>query len=123
MKVYKEYLSKNFKTEEFACPCCGVAEMNNEFVVDLQYLRDEFASPMKVTSGFRCEKHNKKVGGSESSSHLWGMASDISVTNDILRYRMLQCAQSIGLMRIGIGSDFIHFDIDYAKTNPVIWTY
>ena len=69
------------------------------------------------------KKHNKKVGGSENSSHLWGMASDVSVTNSLLRYRMIQCAQSVGIMRIGIANDFIHFDTDYAKTNPVIWTY
>ena len=123
MKVHKEYITKNFRTDEFACPCCGMSEMDHDFVGELQYLREEFGSPMKITSGFRCKKHNKKVGGSENSSHLWGMASDVSVTNSLLRYRMIQCAQSVGIMRIGIANDFIHFDTDYAKTNPVIWTY
>ena len=123
MNVYKEYITKNFKTAEFACPCCDAVKMDIDFVKTLQLLRDEYGSPMRINSGFRCEKHNKKVGGSDSSSHLWGMASDISVTDSILRYRMIQCAQKIGIERIGIRRDFIHFDTDYKKRTPVIWTY
>ncbi len=123
MNVYKEYITKNFKTAEFACPCCDAVKMDIDFVKTLQLLRDEYGSPMRINSGFRCEKHNKKVGGSDSSSHLWGMASDISVTDSILRYRMIQCAQKIGIERIGIRRDFIHFDTDYKKKTPVIWTY
>ena len=123
MNVYKEYITKNFKTAEFACPCCDAVKMDIYFVKTLQLLRDEYGSPMRINSGFRCEKHNKKVGGSDSSSHLWGMASDISVTDSILRYRMIQCAQKIGIERIGIRRDFIHFDTDYKKKTPVIWTY
>ena len=123
MNVYKEYITKNFKTAEFACPGCDAVKMDIYFVKTLQLLRDEYGSPMRINSGFRCEKHNKKVGGSDSSSHLWGMASDISVTDSILRYRMIQCAQKIGIERIGIRRDFIHFDTDYKKKTPVIWTY
>ena len=123
MNVYKEYITKNFKTAEFACPCCDAVKMDIDFVKTLQLLRDEYGSPMRINSGFRCEKHNKKVGGSDSSSHLWGMARDISVTDSILRYRMIQCAQKVGILRMGIAKDFIHFDTDYKKKTPVIWTY
>ena len=123
MKVYKEYITKNFKTDEFACECCGKSEMDIDFVKTLQNLREEYGVPMRVNSGFRCKKHNKSIGSSDSSSHLWGMASDISVTDSVLRYRMIQCAQKIGIVRIGIGGDFIHFDTDNKKASPVIWTY
>jgi len=123
MNTYKEYITKNFKTDEFACPCCGANEMDINFVKTLQLLRDEYGAPMRVNSGFRCEKQNKKVGGSDSSSHLWGMASDISVTDSILRYRMIQCAQKIGMVRIGIRRAFIHFDTDSKKSSPVLWIY
>ena len=123
MNVYKEYITKNFKTDEFSCPCCNANKMDVDFVKTLQLLRDEYGSPMRINSGFRCEKHNKKVGGSDSSSHLWGMASDISVTDSILRYRMIQCAQKVGILRIGVGGDFLHFDTDYKKKSPVMWTY
>ena len=123
MNVYKEYITKNFKTDEFACQCCGVSEMDVDFVKELQKLRDEYDAPMRINSGFRCADHNKNVGGSDSSSHLWGMASDISVTDSILRYRMIQCAQKVGILRIGVGGDFLHFDTDYKKKSPVMWTY
>ena len=123
MKVYKEYITKNFKTDEFACECCGKSEMDIDFVKTLQNLREEYGGPMRVNSGFRCKKHNNSIGSSDSSSHLWGMASDISVTDSVLRYRMIQCAQKIGIVRIGIGGDFIHFDTDNKKASPVIWTY
>ncbi len=67
MNVYKEYITKNFKTDEFACPCCDAVKMDIDFVKTLQLLREEYDSPLRVNSGFRCEKQNKQVGGADSS--------------------------------------------------------
>ena len=44
-----------------------------------QKIRDHFGVPIKVTSGFRSEALNKKIGGSKSSDHMKGCAIDIDM--------------------------------------------
>ena len=48
----------------------------------LQPLRDKYGKPITVTSGYRCKELNKAVGGSATSQHLKGEASDI-VSDDV----------------------------------------
>lgn len=43
----------------------------------LDKLRKKIDAPIIVTSGYRCKKHNKEVGGAENSYHMRGMAADI----------------------------------------------
>ena len=43
----------------------------------LEEARKRFGQPIHINSGFRSIKHNKKVGGKKSSSHLTGWAVDI----------------------------------------------
>lgn len=43
----------------------------------LDPLRSMFGNPISVTSGFRCSKLNKSIGGSTSSEHMKGEAADI----------------------------------------------
>lgn len=39
-------------------------------------IREKFATPMIITSGYRCEKVNKMVGGRDNSQHRKGEAVD-----------------------------------------------
>jgi hypothetical protein len=48
----------------------------------LQPLREYIGKPIKINSGYRCEELNKKIGGSKTSSHKKGEASDIECDND-----------------------------------------
>ena len=48
----------------------------------LQPLRDAIGRPVRITSGFRCPKLNKAVGGVPTSRHLTGQAADIAVGSD-----------------------------------------
>lgn len=48
----------------------------------LQPIRDEFGG-IRVLSGFRSVKVNKKIGGSEDSNHCRGEAADIEPTEDV----------------------------------------
>ena len=48
----------------------------------LQPLRDRYGKPITVTSGYRCSKLNKAVGGVSTSQHLKGEAADL-VTDDV----------------------------------------
>lgn len=45
----------------------------------LQPLRTAIGKPVNVTSGYRCPKLNKRIGGDKNSQHLLGQAADIQV--------------------------------------------
>lgn len=45
----------------------------------LQPLRDHIGKPVRISSGYRCKEVNALVGGSNTSKHLTGQASDIWV--------------------------------------------
>ena len=47
----------------------------------LNPLREAWGSPIKVTSGYRCPKLNRAVGGSTTSAHLKGWAADLQPMN------------------------------------------
>ena len=76
---------KNFKIQEFVCHCgCEMpaeARQNIEALVAevLDPVREQYGKPIYVNSGYRCEKHNKAVGGVPKSQHMVGQAADISL--------------------------------------------
>lgn len=116
-------LTKNFSIKEFACGCgCGLSDINNYLVTLLQKARDIHPTPIRITSGIRCPQHNRNVGGSESSSHLAGLAVDIACPNSRTRYTLLKALVE-HFERIGIADNFIHVDIDPAKVVEVAWKY
>ncbi|MDO4185152.1 MAG: D-Ala-D-Ala carboxypeptidase family metallohydrolase [Bacteroidales bacterium] len=45
----------------------------------LDPLRKAYGKPITVSSGYRCEKLNRLVGGVTNSDHLLGMAADLDV--------------------------------------------
>ena len=117
-------MSKNFKRREFACRCCGEVKVVPELVANLQVLRDEAGVPLAINSGYRCEKHNKAVGGSPNSQHVQGTAADIRPLGDMSLKDLCQLAEKIpGFASGGIGyypiSGFIHLDV---RGTPARWT-
>lgn len=83
---------EHFKKSEFACECgCGFDEVDLNLVKLLENIREHFGGkPLYISSGCRCAKHNKEVGGVQGSRHVLGKASDIYVqgvsTQDLLNY-------------------------------------
>lgn len=73
------YKCKYFKDSEFNCPCCGKNIMKNGIKQIADEIREHFGRPAIITSGTRCEKHNREVGGVSNSYHLTGNAIDIYV--------------------------------------------
>ena len=73
-------LTKNFTRDEFECQCgkCAAQMVDTELVEKLQRIWDVLGVKLKITSGYRCVKHNAdpKVGGSKQSRHLYGIAAD-----------------------------------------------
>ena len=48
----------------------------------LDPLREAFGKPIVVTSGYRCQKLNRAVGGASRSQHITGEAADIRTLSD-----------------------------------------
>lgn len=116
-EAYSWDLIKHFKKSEFTCKCgCGLNNIQLGVVKIADEVREHFGSPAIVTSGTRCEKNNKEVGGVSNSRHLKGKAIDMYVKNiswyDLLKY--LKELEQKGKIRYCYhinNSDCCHFDI------------
>ena len=118
-------MTKNFSLREFDCSCgCVMPEDVKHNIVklssQLQIIRDIVDSPIKVNSGFRCEKYNRHIGGVKRSQHLLGKASDIVVAGldpytetHPLFDELMDCGE---LLQGGLGryKNFTHYD--FRKT-------
>lgn len=100
-----------------------VIGLKPELVSLLDKARGIAGVPFKITSGLRTESQNKKAGGVEDSSHLTGLAVDISTPTSDVRWKILNALLDVGFTRIGIGETFIHADIDKSKVQNVVWHY
>jgi hypothetical protein len=63
----------------------------------LDPLREAYGNPIIVTSGFRSEALNKKIGGSATSDHMNGMAADITGGSPKINRRLFYLIQELGL--------------------------
>ncbi|OUU23376.1 MAG: hypothetical protein CBB97_13495 [Candidatus Endolissoclinum sp. TMED37] len=123
---------KYFNYSEFDSPDVqGSGQlMDKSLLLMLDEARDKFDKPIHINSGFRTPAHNEAVGGkmpdengNGGSSHLKGLAVDISCNNSSDRFDLINCLLDVGFCRIGIANTFIHADIDFDKAQGVIWTY
>ena len=125
----KEFFRPYFQKSEFDCKCgCGTNHVHWLFLKMLNQAREMANMPFVITSGCRCEKHNKAIGGKPNSSHLSTVdkecfAADIRCRNSYERALIIKSAVLAGFNRIGIGKDFIHLDHDLDKDQPLIWLY
>lgn len=82
---------KYFRKEEFTCKCgCKMNNIDLRLIKILDEIREHFGQACIVTSGCRCSKRNKAVGGVQGSRHVLGKASDIYIkgvsANTLLSY-------------------------------------
>ena len=118
-------ISDNFKSNEFYCKgndCCSSAKVDGKLVNYLQQIRTHFNTPVTINSAYRCEKHNKAVGGASSSYHTMGRAADI-VVKDVEPKEVAKYAESIGVKGIGLYETakdgyFVHID---TRTSQSFW--
>ena len=112
-------LNKYFSRSEFACKCgCGQNTVDAELLNYLIQIREHFNSPVKVTSGNRCKSHNRAVGGSISSQHLYGRAADI-VVRGVDPIEVQNYASSIGVSGLGSYETFTHID---SRNGNAAWS-
>jgi uncharacterized protein YcbK (DUF882 family) len=122
MKTYpkgsNEQLCAGFKAYEFDCPCdyCKETPIDDELVLRLQELRELLGFPIKITSGYRCERYQNelKARGYETakgiSQHQLGKAADIK-TGHHTGKELEAAARKVGFLAVGVGKEFIHVDL------------
>lgn len=116
---------RHFKPQEFACPCCGAGsdKMDAGLLLHLDAARHMAGNPFVINSAYRCEDHNKAVGGVPGSAHTRGLAVDIAAQGSRQRFIIAQALMARGLTRIGVASSFVHVDVDTTKDQEVMWLY
>lgn len=113
-----------FDSSEFDSPDekgSGLKYMKESIVTFADQLRYRVRRPLKVNSGHRTNRHNKKVGGSKNSSHKKGYAIDTRCMTSSERFELIHEGMNLGVKRIGIYPTFIHFDTDPDKPQGVLW--
>ncbi len=109
-------LSANFISSEFVCPCCKSLQIDMRLIKGLEDLRSRIGKPLKITSGYRCPEHNKKVGGAQASEHVKGLAVDVALPKGITLEEMFKAASQVPqFANGGIGlypqEGFVHLDV------------
>lgn len=124
-KGRSDYIAKNFQYKEFDCHgsgCCSTTIIDEKLVEYVQRIRDHFGKPVTITSPYRCEVHNRRVGGATKSYHMQGRAADI-VVQGVSSREVAKYAESIGILGIGLyetSADgyFTHID---TRTTKSFW--
>tara|TARA_R110000737_G_C14243936_1_gene425324 strand:- start:197 stop:520 length:324 start_codon:yes stop_codon:yes gene_type:complete len=107
-------MSKYFKSIE--------ENMNVDFLNKLDEAREYAGIPFAINSAYRSPTHPLSIKN-PTSSHIKGLAVDISVKDSNTRFKVLDALIAVGFTRIGIANSFIHVDMDFDKSQNVIWTY
>ena len=118
-------IAPNFQYKEFDCQgkgCCSTTIIDEKLVAYIQQIRDHFGKPVTVTSSYRCEIHNKRVGGATKSYHMQGKAADI-VVQGVSSREVAKYAESIGILGIGLYETFAdgYFTHIDTRTTKSFW--
>ncbi len=114
-------LTDNFRLSEFKCKDgTDVPEdlmENVQLLCDnLQVLRDHIGKPIRVISGYRSPKYNRRIGGAKRSQHMQAKAADIKVkgmTPSEVKAEIVKLIKEGKMMSGGIGlyTTFTHYDV------------
>ena len=113
-------LTKNFSLSEFKCKDGtsvpdDLLENVQELAENLQVLRDYLGVPVRVISGYRSPKYNRRIGGAKRSQHMTARAADLKVTGvspDQVREAILLLIKQGKMKKGGVGryTTFTHYD-------------
>lgn len=111
-------LSDNFRVNEFACQDgSDVIFIAPSLVTILQKVRTHFGKAVTINSAYRTPTHNKKVGGTAYSQHLYGTAADI-VVKGIDPKKVAAYVETLMPDKGGIGiyPTFTHVDVREVRS-------
>lgn len=114
-------LSENFSLSEFRCKDGSDVPpdlMDNVTVLceNLQVLRDHLGKPIRVISGYRSPKYNRRIGGARRSQHMVAKAADIKVSGMSpaeVKAEIVKLIKEGKMMKGGVGlyRTFTHYDV------------
>lgn len=82
----------------------------------LDPIREDWGSPIVVSSGYRCDRLNKAVGGAENSGHKYGFCADLQVKGDL---RKFSCFVKDWMMKHKMAWD----ELLYESSGGVTWLH
>ncbi|MBQ2837563.1 MAG: DUF882 domain-containing protein, partial [Peptococcaceae bacterium] len=103
---------------EFACKNGEDRIQISPVLLEILYqIRLHFNAPVIITSGYRTESYNKKVGGARESNHVKGIAADI-VVKGVSPSKVAAYADLLMPDKGGIGEyrTFVHVDVRHEKS-------
>jgi uncharacterized protein YcbK (DUF882 family) len=119
-------LSQNFSKKEFECrDNCGSVVVHEKLIELLEKIRAKVDAPVYINSGYRCEAHNKKVGGVANSQHTKGTAADIRAdgVNAATLFQIIkQLFNEYKIPELGYCQKyptFVHVDVREKKANAI----
>jgi zinc D-Ala-D-Ala carboxypeptidase len=117
-------LSPHFVSDEFDCRCtraqCDSTYIDDELFAGLEAFRLLREGPLRILSGYRCNAHNKEVGGAHDSFHPLGMAADIESSDPKEESKRAELVTQFKSGGIGIypKRGFLHLDV---RASPARW--
>lgn len=124
-------LSEHFHDWEFDCDCgCGLMQPHPDLIIGLEKVRSGIQVPnrpdiqLPVSSGCRCEAHNKAIGGDKDSWHKlqpdtgYCHAGDITCRNKARRFAIAREAYKAGFTDVGVYYWGLHLAV---HTPPGLW--
>jgi len=128
--VSDKYIAPHITRKEYRCKCCkkfppdfyfhdgeevySTPEIFRGFFSIFEDIRKRWGKSIRISSGYRCPKHNKKEGGELHSSHMFGLALDLDLPSvrqvDQLSYIIEQSGVECRMGVYRISGTFIHLD-------------
>lgn len=108
--------------EAFQCRCgeCPAVKPDIALTILIQEIEKHFRQEVVISSGYRCEAHNKTIGGAPSSFHRQAKALDFYIPGVALQdiYDWVNNAT----FRCGLGIYKSHIHVD-SRNGTARWDY
>jgi zinc D-Ala-D-Ala carboxypeptidase len=119
--------SASFSFVSVRCRCGGkyascrrIFQKRKAFQMMESY-RSKSGRPFKVVSACRCPSHNKAIGGSSTSRHVSGLASDTEAIYSTTKVKSWRVATHIGYGSVSRKVKHIDMGAGATRTNPKIY--
>lgn len=112
----------SFSPREIASKGEGELMVNEAAMDKLQALRNRLGVPLLLTSAYRSQAHNRRVGGAKASKHLEGIAFDVRMENHD-PHEFEAAARAVGFTGFGYypKSGFMHVDTGPSRSWGTPW--
>jgi len=118
LKITKHFWLSEFRSKDgVAYPATWIQWRLRPLCEVLELIRALTGQPVTITSGYRTEAHNKKIGGAKNSRHTQGRAADFRLKGMTPKriFEIVDRWQRLGIIPKGglkAYATFVHIDLD-----------